>query len=135
MPLLKLISNECEYQAALKKIEEAWDPEPGTPEAEAFERLCNAVVEYEKRGGGMAGSRMNRKIDPKRGEADIFVVRVDKRGRITIPLPIRQKLGIAPGDVVSLEIQGNTIVLKKVIKKAVEKVHRKFGSLLKKLAE
>lgn len=78
---------------------------------------------------------VNSKIVKKRGDEDVFVVRVDKRGRITIPLPIRQRLGIVPGDVVSLEIQGNTIVLKKVIKKAMEKAHRRYGSLLKKLAE
>jgi len=78
---------------------------------------------------------VNSKIVKKRGDEDVFVVRVDKRGRITIPLPIRQRLGIVPGDVVFLEIQGNTIVLKKVIKKAMEKARRRYGSLLKKLAE
>ncbi len=77
-PRLKLIRDEREYRAALQRIEETWDPEAGTPEAEIFERLCDAVVAYEKEEGAFddypaitqkdmarAVLRVNRKIIKK----------------------------------------------------------------------
>lgn len=36
-----------------------------------------------------------------------------KRGRITIPFEIRQALGIATNDVVSFEVEGTTVKLKR----------------------
>ena len=41
-------------------------------------------------------------------------VRMDERGRITLPSSIRSKLGIKPGDELSLTVNGNRIIVEKV---------------------
>ncbi|MGB3830898.1 MAG: hypothetical protein WA975_03430 [Mesorhizobium sp.] len=42
-----VITSEAEYQQALREIEELWNSEPGTPEGDGLNRLCNAVEAYE----------------------------------------------------------------------------------------
>ncbi len=42
---------------------------------------------------------------------------VDKRGRITLPVEIRESLSIAPGDAVMFELSGATIVIRRVMSK------------------
>lgn len=44
----KLIHNETEYQAALKRIRELGEPEEGTPEFEEAEILTMLLVKYEE---------------------------------------------------------------------------------------
>ena len=44
----KLIKNETEYKEALKRIEELFDAEQGTPEADELELLVALVELYEK---------------------------------------------------------------------------------------
>ena len=46
---VKPIHNDREYQAALKKIEELWEPDPGTRESDLFEILCLLVETYEQK--------------------------------------------------------------------------------------
>jgi len=38
-------------------------------------------------------------------------VRLDERGRVTIPREIRDKLGLKPGERLLVKVQGNSIVL------------------------
>ena len=38
-------------------------------------------------------------------------VRLDERGRVTIPREIRNKLGLKPGERLLVKVQGNSIVL------------------------
>jgi len=38
-------------------------------------------------------------------------VKIDDRGRITIPKPVRERLGIVPGDEFEIETEGSRIVL------------------------
>jgi len=37
---------------------------------------------------------------------------LDEKGRITIPKPLRERLGIEPGDRVSVDVEGGRIVVK-----------------------
>ncbi len=41
--------------------------------------------------------------------------RVDKRGRITVPVEFRELLGINPGDIVIIEKKGEELVISKPI--------------------
>jgi HTH-type transcriptional regulator/antitoxin HigA len=40
--------NEIEYEAALKRLDEIWNAEPGSPDAPEFEALIVAVTDYKK---------------------------------------------------------------------------------------
>ena len=55
-------------------------------------------------------------------------VRVDERGRITLPKEVRTALNIAPGDELTLSVVGNRIVLEKSTD-PFEKLARLLGSL------
>ena len=48
MSYSSLIKNETEYNEALKRIEELFDAEPGTPESDELELLVALVELYEK---------------------------------------------------------------------------------------
>lgn len=50
----------------------------------------------------------------------MYLVKIDKRYRITIPKDLRKKLGIRPGDVLKAKIVGDEITLK-VIKEDLPK--------------
>ncbi len=52
-------------------------------------------------------------------------VRVDERGRITLPKEVRLALNIMPGDVLSLSVVGSKIVIEKSVDP-----FEKLGSLL-----
>jgi AbrB family looped-hinge helix DNA binding protein len=41
-------------------------------------------------------------------------MRVTSKGQVTIPLPVREKLGIQPNTEVDFEVHGNTVRLVKV---------------------
>jgi len=41
-------------------------------------------------------------------------MRVTSKGQVTIPLPVREKLGILPNTEVEFEVRGNTVRLVKV---------------------
>jgi len=43
---------------------------------------------------------------------EIDRIEIDDRGRITIPKPVRERLGIVPGDEFELELEDSRIVLK-----------------------
>ena len=45
------------------------------------------------------------------------VVRVDSKGRITLPKEVREKCGIAPGSKVMVEVKGRGEVLVRVVEK------------------
>jgi len=45
---------------------------------------------------------------------EVFALKVDKSGRITLPMKLRQHLNLQPGDYVSLQFKGNEIFLMKV---------------------
>ena len=55
-------------------------------------------------------------------------VRVDERGRITLPKEVRTALNIAPGDELTLSVVGNRIVLEKSTDPFV-KLARLLGTL------
>ena len=55
-------------------------------------------------------------------------VKVDERGRITLPKEIREALGIEPGDVLSLTVSGDRIVVEKA-RDPFEKLARLLGDL------
>ena len=42
-----------------------------------------------------------------------YISRVTKKGQITIPYEIREKLGIKPGDIVVFEIRNKEIIIRK----------------------
>jgi AbrB family looped-hinge helix DNA binding protein len=42
-----------------------------------------------------------------------ITVRADKKGRLTIPLKIREELGVEPGTMFTVEREGNTLRLAK----------------------
>lgn len=44
-------------------------------------------------------------------KTDHLVVEVDDRGRITIPKPVRKKLGILSGDELEVEVESSNIVI------------------------
>ena len=46
---VKPIKNDAEHKAVLAKIDQIWDPMPGTPEADQFEVLCLLVEAYEEK--------------------------------------------------------------------------------------
>ncbi len=56
------------------------------------------------------------------------VVRLDERGRVTIPREVRDRLGLRPGERLSVRVMGNSIVLAKaedpfkVIKKVLKSI-------------
>jgi AbrB family looped-hinge helix DNA binding protein len=39
--------------------------------------------------------------------------RVTSKGQVTIPLPIREQLGIRPGSIVDFELQGDAVLVRK----------------------
>jgi len=41
------IETEAEYDTALKRVEEIWNAEPGTPEGEELDKLVDMIEEYE----------------------------------------------------------------------------------------
>jgi antitoxin component HigA of HigAB toxin-antitoxin module len=41
------IKTEDEYESALKRADAIFDAEPGTPEGDELDRLCNEIVAYE----------------------------------------------------------------------------------------
>jgi AbrB family looped-hinge helix DNA binding protein len=43
-----------------------------------------------------------------------YIVRVSSNGRITIPIAIRRQLGIKPGDILDVRVEGQKIILRKV---------------------
>lgn len=43
------IETETDYEETIEKIEQLWDAEDGTPEAEARSHLVKLVEEYEER--------------------------------------------------------------------------------------
>jgi AbrB family looped-hinge helix DNA binding protein len=43
-----------------------------------------------------------------------YIVRVSSNGRITIPIAIRRKLGIKPGDLLDVQVEGQKIIMRKV---------------------
>lgn len=45
---MKIIKTEEEYSAALKRLEEVFDSEPGTPEGDELELLALLIDNYEK---------------------------------------------------------------------------------------
>ena len=45
---IRLIHIEADYQAALQRIRNLWDAEPGTPEADELEILAMLVNRYEE---------------------------------------------------------------------------------------
>ncbi len=46
--VIRPIRSEADHKAALARLEEIWDPEPGTAEADEFEVLGVLVEEYER---------------------------------------------------------------------------------------
>ncbi len=55
-------------------------------------------------------------------------VKVDERGRITLPKEVRVALNIMPGDELSVEIVGNRIVIEKSVN-PFEKLRKLLGSI------
>lgn len=47
--IIRPIRNEADHKAALARLEEIWDPEPGTAAADEFEVLGVLVEDYERR--------------------------------------------------------------------------------------
>jgi len=45
--IIKPIRSEADYDAAMARLDQIWDPEPGTPEADEFEVLSLLVERYE----------------------------------------------------------------------------------------
>lgn len=41
------IETEAEYDTALKRVEEIWNAEQGTPEGEELDKLVDTIEEYE----------------------------------------------------------------------------------------
>ncbi len=54
------------------------------------------------------------------------LVVVDERGRITLPSKIRKKVKITKGSILSVDIRGDEIILRKV-----ERVSEKFAGVFK----
>lgn len=45
-------------------------------------------------------------------------MRVTSKGQVTIPLPIRERMGLLPETEVEFNIEGNRVILKKAAKKS-----------------
>ena len=58
----------------------------------------------------------------------VLRVKVDEKGRIMLPKPVRAALNIAPGDVLLVSIEGNRIVIEKS-GDPFEKLGRLLGSM------
>ncbi len=54
------------------------------------------------------------------------LIKVRKKGQITIPKSLRLKLGTKEGDFLDVQVRGNDIVLKKLVGKD-HKAHALFG--------
>jgi len=54
------------------------------------------------------------------------LVIVDERGRITLPSKIRKKVKITKGSILSVDVRGDEIILRKV-----ERVSKKFAGVFK----
>ncbi len=59
--------------------------------------------------------------------------KIDEKGRINIPIEIRKKMNLIPGEIMIFQIKGEKILLRKVItpKEFIEK-SKAFGEHLKK---
>ena len=62
--VIRRITTEAEYEAALDEIEHYFDkePAPGTPEAERFDVLARAIEAYESEHWAIEAGDGNRKI-------------------------------------------------------------------------
>jgi len=47
--VVKPIKNASEHKAAIERINQIWDPAPGSPEADQFEVLCLLIEAYEQK--------------------------------------------------------------------------------------
>lgn len=57
--MMNPILTEQENQAALKRLEEIFDAEPGTPEGDEAELLTQRIVEFESKAYPMGVSAQN----------------------------------------------------------------------------
>lgn len=40
--------------------------------------------------------------------------RLSSKGQVTIPRPVRDRIGVKPGDTISYEMEGNVVTIKRV---------------------
>jgi antitoxin PrlF len=52
--------------------------------------------------------------------------KVTSQGQISVPLKVRQKLGITPGSVLEWEERGNEVVVRRAGKYTFEDIHRRL---------
>ncbi len=52
-------------------------------------------------------------------------VTIDKAGRIVVPKPVREELGLTPGDVLEIDVEGPTLKLRPL--RASSPLHKEYG--------
>ncbi len=52
-------------------------------------------------------------------------VSIDKAGRIVVPKPVREELGLAAGDILEIDVEGATLKLRPV--RVSSPLHKEYG--------